>query len=346
MRTPVSILLLATALAAQGVTSPRGFNAVEGNTVFSHFTGSRRLQQIDYTQNGAPLVISSLAFRRNGGVASASIRTFDFKVDLGRCDFGAYSTKLDSNFIAGTRTTVFNQTAVSFPDWSAPQPTPAPFDFKVVFPAPYVYLGLDALVIDFEHTNNSTTAGLSIDREFNGPTSPPAGALLGTGCIATGNSLAFAHTANAGNYDSVPTTAYGFRLRVSGTNPPAAGGVVCFLDAVNQNLSGLLCSTVYAFPLVTLPLASSGTAIEDVGLGFTYNPSLIGATVYSQLAAFDAGQTPIPVVVSNGRATSIPGTPSAGVQHRCSYGWYSIPSTTGFAASAHFTGGGIVMLLQ
>ena len=37
------------------------------------------------------------------------------------------------------------------------------------------------------------------------------------------------------------------------------------------------------------------------------------------------------------------GTAQVG-SHRCSYAWYTLPSTTGVAT--HFIGGGMVMLLQ
>lgn len=340
----VSSLLLTTSLATAQVTSPRGFDSIEGNATFAHWGGSRRFQQIDYTQAGTPMAISSIAWRRNGGsTGTGGPRTFDFQVDMGHADFGVISHVLDANFLSGSRTTVFNQTAVSFPDWNAAIPGPAPFDFQVSLPVPFNYNGVDSLVIDFSYTNNSTTASFTTDREFNGQTTPVAGVSLGTGCVASGNSGAFTHTGYTGNQDNSVTPAYGLRLRLGGANAPASGGVLALLDPTNLNLSGLLCSTLYPAPNILIPLQTSGTNVPDVNLQFPYVAGLLGATLYSQLVAPDAGQSPIPVVVSNGRQLTIPTTPVIGA-HRCSYGWYTIPSTTGVATQ--FIGGGMVMQLQ
>ena len=338
---PTIIIGVCSALAAQPVTSPRGFDTTEGGTSFSHFGGSRRFQQIDQTQAGAPLVINAVAWRRNGGYTSAtSVRTFDMQIDMGLCSFGQISQRLDDNYLPGTRTTVVNQMAVSFPDWTAAAPTPAPFDFVVKLPQPHVYIGTAALVIDFSYGNNSSTGSLSIDREFPGSTSVPAGTLLGTGCTATGRSAAFAHSGSLWNAGNMPT-AFGMRMRLGATNAPT-GPVIGLLDVTNQNYSGLLCSTLYAGPLVTLPFTASATgSVDPVDFGFPYNANFIGATLYSQLAALDAGATPLPLVVSNGRQMTMSGTPLSG--HRCSYAWLSLPSTTG--AATHFIGGGVVLQL-
>lgn len=344
----IAILLVAVTCAfasAQGaVTSPRGFDNVEGNAAFAHWGGSRRFQQIDQTQIASPVVIRSIAWRRNGNNTGTPSRTFDFQVDLGRCNFGVISELLDANYVAGTRTTVFSQGAVSFPDWSASLPGPTPFDFQIMLPTLYVYVPIDALVIDFSYTNNSSSASLATDREFNGLTSLPLGASLGTGCIATGRATQFSHTASLSNHEGLPTPAYGMRLRLGGLNAPAAPVAVTLIDSVNQNLGGVLCSTLYAGPAVTVLLRClpNGT-VPEVSLGFDHDVSLIGATLYTQLAAPDPGRAPIPIALSNGRQTTMTGTAQVG-SHRCSYAWYTLPSTTGVAT--HFIGGGMVMLLQ
>ncbi|MEZ5963366.1 MAG: hypothetical protein R3F56_05915 [Planctomycetota bacterium] len=338
-----SSLLLTASFATAQVTSPRGFDTIEGNASFVHWGGSRRFQQIDYTQAGAPMAISSIAWRRNGGSSStAGPRTFDFTVDMGHADFGLISHILDDNYLPGTRTTVFNQTAVSFPDWNTALPGPAPFDFQISLPTAFTYNGFDSLVIDFSYANNSSTANFSTDREFTGQTTPTPGALLAGGCVASGNTAAFSHAGYTGNQDNSVTTAYGLRLRLGGANAPSTGGVFAMLDPTNLNLSGLLCDTLYPAPNILIPMQTVGTTVPDVNLQFPYVAALLGASLYSQLAAPDAGQSGIPVVVSNGRQLTIPSTPVPA--HRCSYGWYSTPSTTGVATQ--FIGGGLVMQLQ
>jgi hypothetical protein len=345
MRILSASLLLCTALAAQGVTSPVGLNAVEGNTVFYHWAGSRRFQQIDDGQTGSPRLISSISWRRNANATGAAgTRTFDLKVDLGRGDFGRVSHLLDENFLPSTRTTVFNQTGVVFPDWSASLPGPTPFDFKITLPTPYAYTGANALVIDFSYLNSSSSSLLQTDRDFVGPTTPPAGTILGTGCTATGRASPFAHTAYMINYGTTPSPSNALRYRLGGSNAPAGGVAVALIDGMDRNITGAFCTTLHTLPIWSIPLSAQANGlVNDVSLGFTYNPAYLGITLYSQLAALDPGLSPIPIALSNARVTTMPASPVTG-SHRCSYAWLSLPSTTGNAT--HFIGGGMVMLLQ
>ena len=336
-------LALCSVVAAQGVTSPKGLDTTEGNTTFSHFGGTRRLQQLEAEYVGTPIVVQTLAWRRNGGGSSAtSVRTFDLTVEMGRTNFAAISHAMDQNYLPGTRTTVFGPTQVNFPDWSVAAPTPAPFDFSVTLATPYVYTGTDALVIDFSYANNSSTGGLTIDRHFTGPTSPTAGTALSTGCIASTQSAAFGHTAFMSNLDSAPTVENGMRFRFAGTNCPA-GPVVLMLDGVNQNLAGVLCTTLHASPVVTITqVVPAGGTMPDLSLGFRHSLGIAGATLYSQLVAIDAAQTPFPVVLSNGRSTTMPVNPFATAVPRSAYIWATLPANTATA----FIGGGIVMKLN
>jgi hypothetical protein len=338
-------LALAPALSAQSVTSPKGVDLIEGSASFLHFGGDRRFQQVDNTHLGSPMVIKSLGWRRNGGSATtAPARTFDFSVDMGRADFGMLNQHLDLNYLPGTRTTVFNQKSVSFPDWSASIPGPAPFDFVVPLSSPYPYIGNAALVIDFVHQNNTVAGSVSLDREFNGPTSGSAGAVVGAGCTATGRTSAFAHTANAFNLGATPYPAHAMRLLLAGTNAPAgAAAVFAFVDSADSNLTGVLCSTLHAFPRIMLILPAQATGIvPGMSVGFGHDASLVGAPLYSQLFALDVGQSPVPAVVSNARRTTIP-TSTYAKAHATCYGWYTLASATGTATQ--FFGGGAAIQL-
>jgi hypothetical protein len=82
--------------------------------------------------------------------------------------------------------------------------------------------------------------------------------------------------------------------------------------------------------------------VPDVNDQFTHDPSLIGGTFFTQLLAVDIGQPGIPLVVSNARQLTLTATAVTN-QHRCSYGWYSLP---GAGVATHFIGGGMVLLLQ
>ena len=342
LKTTRSVALLCASAAAQ-VTSPAGLAAVEGNQVFFHFGTSRRFQQVDFTQAGAPLTINSISWRRNGNVAqTAPARVMDFSIDLGHTNFGQLSNRFDDNFTV-SRTNVFSGTGLNFPSWATNVGAPAPFDFTVPLPSPFVYNGRDALVIDFTNTNSTVTATIQADRDFTGLTSLTLGTALGTGCIATGRTVAFAHTAAFHDQTALPTPSYGIRMRIGGTNAPASSPVFLFIDAQNQNLPGL-CSTLYALPLVLIVMQSQADgSIPDVNFMFMHDASLVGGTFFTQLLAPDPGQAGVPAVVSNGRQTTLAAGTITNL-HRCSYAFYAVPSTTG--VGTHFVGGGMVMLLQ
>ena len=344
---PLAGLLLCASATAQ-ITTPPGLLTTEGNAVFAHWTGSRRFQQVEASQIGSPMVINSISWRRNGNQTqtAAGARTFDMTVDLGLADFGFLSQRLDDNFLGGTRTTVFNQTGVNFPDWNANLGAPAPFDFTIALTTPYAYVGTNALVIDFSFANIvGATGSVSTDRDFNGYTTPPAGTALGTGCIATGRTVAFGHTAYLSNLGTTPSPNYGMRLRVGGTNAPASAPVIVMIDAQNQGIPGL-CTTLYALPLLSIVRTALSTgAVPDIDIGFTHDASLQGAVFFSQLLALDAGQSPIPAVLSNGRQTTMAASPGFTNGHRCSYAWHTLPATATTVATV-FVGGGLVMQLQ
>jgi hypothetical protein len=343
-RAAILPLLLAPALAAQSVTSPKGLDLIEGSAAFAHFGEGRRFQQVDNTHLGSPMVIKSLGWRRNGGSATtAPARTLHLTVYLGRADFGMLTQHLDENYLQGTRTTVLVQ-SVSLPDWSANIPGPAPFDFVVPLSSPYSYSGTDALIIDFWHDNTSATGSVSLDLEFNGPTSGSAGTVVGAGCTATGRPLPFAHTASAFNLGATPYPAHAMRLLLAGTNAPAgAAAVFAFVDSADSNLTGVLCSTLHAFPRIMLILPAQATGIvPGMSVGFGHDPSLVGAPLYSQLFALDVGQSPVPAVVSNARRTTIP-TSTYAKAHATCYGWYTLAAATGTATQ--FFGGGAAIQL-
>ena len=237
---------------------------------------------------------------------------------------------------------MFQGVAVSFPDWSTSLRGPTPFDFQVPLTTPFAYNGSDALVIDFRYDHASASTLVQCDREFNGQTLVGSGAALGIGCTATGRTATFSHVMGLADRGNVPTAAYGLRMQVSGANAPANSVVFTFLDYRDRNLSGALCGTVHALPLVLLTLLSRADgSVPVVNFLFPYDASLIGGTFVSQLLAVDSGYA-VPLVVSNGRQMTLTASifPSP---HRCSYAYVS-PATN--STATHYVGGGMVMLLQ
>jgi hypothetical protein len=177
---------------------------MEGNATFTHWSGSRRLQAVDFTHKGSVFVVKSLAFRRkaSGGGANATARTFDASVLMGLRSGSYQSDVLDDNILPGTAATVFTKKSVSFPDWTAPVAPPAPFDFKLVYDTPFPYLGQKAFVWSVTYDNNTSQTGLcTTDRQYvaAGPATLN-GVGLGPGCTSTGQTAQFAHSFTAANF--------------------------------------------------------------------------------------------------------------------------------------------------
>jgi hypothetical protein len=198
-------------------------------------------------------------------------------------------------------------------------------------------------VIDFTIQNLSLVAGGSTDREYTTPggglTGTP-GVQIGTGCVSTGQTASFVHQTAFMNQGSTRDPRYAFRFRVSGDFAPANGVVIALIDAQDRNLGGVVCTTLHAFPtLFTVVLADTAGKIPETFLGYPYDASLEGATIYSQFLAIDAAH-PFGVSVSNGASTMIPVFPG-GLSHPTTYSWYTLPGPSNFV----FFGGGMVIEL-
>src|SRR5690606_18159453 len=217
-------------------TTPAGMSATEGNVSFSFWGPNRRMQGIDAT-NPSPAVWTRIAFRRDGTAASNSsytARTFDFEVKLGPANWNFLTNEFDLNY-ASAPTTVYPMQPTNFPDWSAqPSPAPAPFNFSVMFSVPYTHGG-GAFLWDISMQNSTNTGLVLMDREFLQYPSA-SGAQVGTGCIATGRTSAFAHTAAARN-GGAPLGDYAMHLQVAATNAPANAPVFLMLDVADANIT-------------------------------------------------------------------------------------------------------------
>ncbi|MBI5853210.1 MAG: hypothetical protein HZB39_19555 [Planctomycetes bacterium] len=354
LRSLVIVAAIAAIVPAQTfVTSPRGFDTTEGNAAFNHFSATgRRFHQVDNTHAGQFFVVQSLGFRRdggaNGGGTNNGARTADIEVTMGLADFGFLKRAFDSNYIPGSRQIVYTRKLTNLPSWTGNAGTPAPFDFVMPYDTPFVFSGSPALVIDFTHENLvyvggvGATGGSSIDRQYVGATTA-TGALLATGCIATGNASAFSQTMRLeNNGPALPN--YGMRIRVNATAAPASASIILNIDFANANLNFPgLCTTLNALPTISMGVGSSGATgiLPETSISFPHNAGFIGGTLVTQLLALDLGQPIIPIVLSSGRQAAFPADPTTAGGQECVYGWLSLPATEGTL----FPGGGIVMQL-
>jgi hypothetical protein len=342
-----SLALAAAASAQSTVTSPRGYDAIEGEQTFFHFTTSsdRRFQQIDATHVTNAFLVNSLGWRRNGtgGGTAALPRTMDLEVTMGITDMTVVSAEFDPNYLPGSRQIVFTKKQVSMPDWTGAPSSPAPFDFVVALDTPFPYTGSLGLVIDFTYENavvQGGSGGVSVDRAYVGALTS-TGSLLGTGCVATGRSSAFSHTMRLEN-NGPNAPRFGMRLRADGANAPSGAPVLLNIDFADQNLNiPGVCTTLHASPSlsVLLGVSSATGAVAQTSLSFPHTPSFLGATVVTQLVAPDAGAGAIPAVLSNGRSATMPNDPAT--SNDCLYHWASLTSTSGTL----FFGGGMALQL-
>lgn len=315
---------LCTSLAAQNsVTSPKGFDSKEGNTIFYAST-NRRYQSLDNTNTGSVLPIKYLALRRDTGSAStAGASTVDATLYMGEADMAVVNTDMDSNFLPGTRKTVFPKAQVNWPDWSSQTPSPGPFDLRFPFAGGsiFLYLGNNALVWDLT-LENGTNTGNRFDRDFTSP-SRATGSSLGSGC--SGFSLT-SYAQSNGPGGGAYSMRFGAFARSGPANQPIALSLA--LKDANATVPGF-CATLHAVPLAVVPLGVSDASgnTSATYLQTKFNSNFNGAQIYSQ--AFGPGA---PLALSNGSSVAMP-TSSATTGHEASYIWRSVGGTTTFLSA-------------
>lgn len=333
LKTPllaISTLALLTASVAQGVTSPKGLDSTEGNAFFFAST-NRRYQSIDNTHKGSVLSIKSFHMRRDKSRTSRSgASTVDFTLDMGEADMSVVCSDFDCNYLRGTRKNVFPRMNVSWPDWGAASPTPAPFDFGVTLNAPFLHLGINALVWDLT-LQNGTNSGNIFDRDYTFYTSG-SGTTLGPGCSGFNlNTQMQSNGPGGGNY--------GMRFRAYCTNAPPSTAIGWSLALTDSNLTiPGFCAKVHALPLLVLPLGMSNSTGRVGALYYqtAYSASLNGLTLVSQAFGDNSGS----IALSNGQSATMPTNPAT-TGHEACYLWKSLTRSTNFV----FYGGSILARL-
>lgn len=186
---------------------------------------------------------------------------------------------------------------------------------------------------------NNSAVGSDYGNDFQSITGSTgtsnSGSILGTGCIAGGQTTAMALTGTLNNQYTR------FRFAYTMARAPATTPVVLFIDGANANLTVPgLCTTLFALPTLQVPMGNSDSlgaatvAIDNVG----YSAAAIGASIFSQAVALDATQVGIPVALSNGRNHTFPAQPATPAAVTRGYE-YTINTTNAFRAASVWTGG-------
>lgn len=307
MRT-VILLFCATSLAAQNLyVQPQGYAGVEGNSSsgipFSY--ASARVQQADSNRIGMPMpAITSLSFRRDRLVGTtATARTIDVTVLMGKNDINAFSATFATNWLSAP-STVYTQKPTNLPDITVRPPVPpAALDITIPLDIPYGYDGVDSLMWEIL-VDNGITGTYSMDwvstaTTTNGPTSTQ----LGTGCT-TSNGVMSLTTA----FSATDTT---LNLSFSTLRAPSTSPVILALGTFDPNLAlPGFCAALHTDAIIQAPIGTSGTTgtLSSVVLPIAWHNSLANVTLFSQVISPDLSQAGIPIALSNGRMSATPPT--------------------------------------
>jgi hypothetical protein len=314
MRAPFLLLpLLATSLSSQFI-SPFQAAFLEGSSSqqmpFNNGTARRHMQLHGDLPN-ANMMISSLAFRQNGGnfVNFDGVRTIDLElfVSNSAVPFDRPSTAFADNHTATPTTAIQRRTVTFGPQGVNSSPGPAPFvGMDLVFDAPFQFTAGSTFVWEAVIYSNTLNSGVfnALDADQSSLTAATV-ATSGAGCIATGRTLRMAH--GLACRDMAGTLLLGITASLAPANAPA----VLALGTSNPNLAVPgLCSNLHTDMAAVLPLPSTdgnGLIPADTGFGFVFDNTVAGATLYSQIHALDAGRAdPIWICNSAGLATTFP----------------------------------------
>ena len=316
----IHILVAVTCLASSTfgqtnyITSPRGFLSTEGNTHFYLTSGTavnRRYMAIDNTLLGTVYNFKEFALRRDSShsvLSSAGSSPITISLGMGVGTFARIHQICDDNYV-GSKATVFKRQTVSFPDWRTRVNAPAPFDFSLTLNQPHIYLGLRAFIWDLTFEGPASGHRLT-DREYTGRANAGS-TVLGTGCVAPGQTFGFMHYINLQNNGSTFGN-YGMRIVANGAWAPAGGNALMSvaLQDANATIPGW-CDKLRAVPLVLLNLGNADPLgkIRNQYWSFPWNVNVVGQQFVTQLIAASPN-SPNGFVLSNGSQSTMPSAAS------------------------------------
>ncbi len=287
---------------------PSSLTTTEGNdnNTIPFWSSSATYQQVhDDTDmlavnNGAPVIIVGLGFRKDGTVTSPTVaRTMDAQLTVSITPVTAATMTTNFATNLGTNTlVVFPYAQLNIPALT-PVSTPNPVGFSIPFSAPYPFPAAsgNSFLWELRLRNNTATDFVALDGADGSRVTTRT---LGSGCIATGQTS----RASIGAYSLTMTTgAYRNRLDLAPATTPTS-----FFLGVQQQTFQLpgLCSALELVPLVVLNGVTDATGTWDLVLGGT--SSLLGypqVRLLGQFVFFDAG-LPLGLGLSNATDMTTP----------------------------------------
>ncbi len=309
-----ALLVSAAAIAQSYSVSPPAHANTQGNASnpIPFYNANARYMQIHGDLKGTPRVMQGMSIRRGqvGTQTNATARTLDLTVLMANSNIQTTSTTFAANYL-GTPTVVKPKGTVNFPDWTASGGTPEPWTIVIPFTAPWPYLGTNDLLWEWLVENNTGSTLAYYADIYSGLTGPnqdmtqATQTAIGTGCTATGQSRPM--TVSARSYTS--NALQGFYFRATGSSGPLNAPSNMMIGIVNPNLTVPgLCTNLYTLPMWYFPTTSHNTtgSITMPDVLVPWNPGYQGAKLYTQAISLDAGQTGLPLALSNGLETVIP----------------------------------------
>ena len=319
----VSAGLGAIALA-QSETSPKGFLTTEGNAYaeqeFGYHTAAYgyggSYLQIDATNVGQARTLKALSMRRDGVLSTTTTyvgRTVRFGVRVAHVNWSKVKGNVPqeaSEFLVAPWTTAMADKDVNLPSLvQKPGNGTAPFSVVLQFDNNFAHNGSDAIGFHILTSPSSDLAvnfsDYPVDFTSNNP-GVSQQVLYGTGCIPTGNGATMRHNSYLMQWG--PNSNANWDLGSS--RAPASAPIVTVIGLTNPFLAFGACEKLYAMPDVTLSAVTNVNGTLFQTLSFPHKPEFIGAKVYSQSAAYDAGKAPIALSLSQGISIVYPAEPS------------------------------------
>lgn len=317
----VSLPLLAAGLAAQQVSSPSGYLTTEGNSaamaVFaSHHTMTTTYGHVDDTLRGqGARSIGGIALRRDGmlpGSLTYLGRTVQLAGRMAHANWSAVvnnGVQANSEYRATGWAGVIAPRAVSLPPLVAPPSVaPAPFAVSIPFDFPFAYDGTRAFTLSLR----TGPHGLGADRPYpldfiDGPSYVRGDTnVLGSGCRVAGRSADMRLSSLLTSFGD-PGMSY-WQLLVN--DAPASAPAALVLGGASADVAFGGCAHLRVRPDIVLGLgASNANGSTSVLFDFRHHPAFIGAHLYTQALAADAGQPGVPVALSPGVESIYPRNP-------------------------------------
>lgn len=297
---------------------------------------------------GGQKILLGVGFRRGWGqedIPANTARTADVTFTVGTGDRATFAkTSFAGNYSNNSATVVFPKAQVSMPDWrTRPAVAPAPFDVVFPFKVPYVYDGKSDFVwqIAYENCSESARTRYFCDRANTQKYLYSNGIPIGTGCTATGRTVAHGLTSRLYNYGPNGAS-YKMRLYLQATNNPSSAPVAAAVGGVQLNLPlPGWCTNLVTLPLLYLPIGTSSStgSLATRYYDSPYVASAVGTSLYVQAYSPDAGH-PSGLSLTEGEKTTMPPTINFTPTASFKYIYRSAPTST--SLSGPFTAGSVI----